>query len=195
MMKKKNVVKKRGLPVWGKEYALTITDGMVKTIAGQFRPINAVLDLSYKLSNDDLSVITKSYFKDQQPLGRIVHINNQEEGVLFQGNRPIHAFRLEVEAAGRKSWVLYISPSTRKVIKSVPQFYTLSTPSSGEDLLGTTVSFSSTSTGDLYQMKDSSFPGSSFASVRDISETPCDADGVGGDFVPKAVTSSDPYGS
>ena len=181
-----------GLPVWGKEYAIAISDGLVKTVAGQFTAINSELDLSYKLSDSDLNEITTSYIKEHGPLLRIIAITNQKEGVLLQGNMPIHAFRLEVETNARKSWVLHISPSTKKVIKALPQFFTLSTPSSGRDLLGNTISFSSTATGNLYRMKDSSFPNNVYAIVNDISETNCDADGVGGEHAPKAVTSSNP---
>ena len=165
----------QGLPVWGKEYAVSSSDGMIKTVSGQFVAISAELDLSYKLSTANLNDISSEFFAENHLQEGSIVVESSAEGVLLQGNMPLHAYRLEVSSSSGKEWSLYLSPSTKKVVKLAPKFYNFGAESSGLDLEGNAVSFYSTELeSEGYNLVDQSFPAGGQTVVTSPKNASCD---------------------
>lgn len=157
------------LPVWGRQVIVTAKDGVALSVMGNLQSITAQLDISAQLESGQLAQMVDSDFKADGY--DVAEITDAREGVYIYANVPVHAYRVTVEVPDGREWVLFFAAKNQVLVSKIPQFFDVSTPSSGTDLLGVSRSFNSFLDGSEYLLLDQSFPQSSDTRVATWSDS------------------------
>jgi Zn-dependent metalloprotease len=141
----------KNLPVWGGGVKVTGDGRAITGFSGVFANIPDNLDVSNKMTIRDFeSALAAQTEKSIESFRQ----DTFEEGIYVTNNLPIHAYRASIVYDQSDVELVYISPSSRRLVATESQVYQISAPSQGVDLKGQAVDFFSTEEEQTYKMID-----------------------------------------
>lgn len=141
----------KDLPVWGNAIKVTGDRTVISGFNGRFTDIPDELNISNKMTIDDFeSVVISEKKKPVQSFQQ----DTLEEGIYLINNLPMHAYRASVTYSRIDRELVYVSPSSRKIISTESLVHNASVGSRGVDLKGQQVDFFSDKRGETYFMED-----------------------------------------
>jgi len=159
----------KGYPVWDYDVSFSVTDSKLIAIQGPLREPQVFESEIVSVNETQLISSIARHYKVE--INQIELLGSIEEGFGRYGAHDFFGSKAKVSISGGLPREVYLSNAANSFVKEKYLFMEEAVSSSGENIQGETVTFTSDFNGTEYSMIDPNFPDNAFTSVFNHSET------------------------